>query len=249
MMNVKKILISQAEPETGKSPYYDIAGKHGAKAFFVPLFHIESVSTREFRDQKISILDHSAIIFNSRKAMEHFFEMIEELRITMPDTMKYFCASEQIANYLQKFITYRKRKVFYPEIANQNKLIELIAKHNKETYFIPLSEGHSKDFTSMLEDKKIKFSIGIMYRTVSDKFPEGDAPENYDMLVFFAPASITSFMENYPDFKQGDIKIASFGPMTTQAVEEAGLRVDLAAPTEAFQSMAMAMDHYLGKKK
>ena len=248
-MNIKRILISQTEPETGKSPYYDIAIKHGAKAFFVPLFHIESVSTREFRDQKISILDHSAIIFNSRKAMDHFFEMAEELRISIPDTMKYFCASDQIANYLQKFITYRKRKVFFPETASQTKFIELIAKHNKETYFIPLSEGHSKDFTSMIEEKNINFSVGIMYRTVSDKFPEGDSPNNYDMLVFFAPASISSFMENYPDFEQGDIKIASFGSITTQAVEDAGLRVDLSAPTEAFQSMAMAMDHYLGKKK
>ncbi len=245
-MSIKKILISQPQPETGKSPYYDIASKHGAEATFRSFIAIEGLSTREFRDQKINILDHTAIIFTTRKAMEHFFQLSAELRVSMPDTMKYFCISEQIANYLQKFIVYRKRKVFYPTTGNLEGLIALIYKHSKEKYFIPAPEEHKTDIQDMLTAKKIAHSTGIMFRTVARAFTDEEKQEPFDMYIFFTPIGVASLQSNFPDFVQGDIKIGAYGPATAKAIEEAGLRLDLAPSPEA-PSMAQALDLYLTK--
>ncbi|MDO4691392.1 MAG: uroporphyrinogen-III synthase [Porphyromonadaceae bacterium] len=247
-MAIKKILISQPQPESGKSPYYDIAAKFGAEITFRPFIQVESLSTREFRNQKINILERSAVIFTTRKAMEHFFQLSEELRLTMPETMKYFCISEQVANYLQKFIVYRKRKVFFPPTGTIDALVTLIHKHNKETYFLPLPEEHKNDLIDMLTAKKINFSKGIMFRTVPCTFTEEERAEQYDMMIFFSPVGVASLQQNYPQIKQTEVRIGAFGPQTAKAVEEAGFRLDLSAPTSAAPSMVMALEQYLAKE-
>ena len=220
-MSIKKILISQPQPESGKSPYYDIAERHGAKATFRAFIEVESVTPREFRNQKVNILDHTAIVFTSRKAMEHFFQLSEELRVTMPEDMKYFCINEQVANYLQK--------------------------HNKEVYFLPMAEDHKNDLIDLLESKKLQFAKAIMYRTVSKKFTDQEKKEEYDMIIFFSPAGVTSLLANHEDYEQGKVLIGGFGPATCQAIEQAGLRLDLSAPSPGAPSMAMALDQYLQK--
>lgn len=245
-MSIKKILISQPKPETGKSPYFDVAAKYGAEVTFRSFITVEPVSQREFRDQKVNILDHTAVIFTTRKAMEHFFGLANEMRLSIPEDMKYFCLSEQVANYLQKFTVYRKRKVFYPAVGNnQEALIALIYKHNKERYFIPAPEEHKTDLQEKLDLKKIKHSTGIMFRTVPTQLSEEELREQFDMYVFFTPMGVTALKANYPNFEQGDIKLGAFGVGTARAIEEQGLRLDLAAPTEAFRSMAQALEHYL----
>ena len=242
-MSIKKILISQPQPESGKSPYFDIAARYDATATFRAFIEVESVTPREFRNQKVNILDHTAIVFTSRKAMEHFFQLSEELRVTMPDDI-----NEQVANYLQKFIVYRKRKVFFPEPGGQAELVSLMAKHNKELYFLPMAEDHKKDLLEQLEAKKLQFVPAVMYRTVSAEFTEKEKKEKYDMIIFFSPAGVTSLLHNHPDFAQGKLLIAAFGPATCKAVEQAGLRLDLAAPSPTAPSMAMALEKYLEQK-
>lgn len=245
-MSIKKILISQPKPETGKSPYYDVAAKYGAEVTFRSFINIEQVSQREFRDQKINILDHTAIIFTTRKAMEHFFGLAQEMRITIPEDMKYFCLSEQIANYLQKFTVYRKRKIFYPTVGNnQEALVALIYKHSKEKYFIPAPEEHKRDLQDLLSVKKIQHTTGIMFRTVPSVLSEEERRERYDMYIFFTPIGVTALKTNFPDFEQGDIKIGAFGKGTATAVEAQGYRLDLSAPTPQFTSMAQALEHFL----
>lgn len=245
-MSIKKILISQPKPESGKSPYYDVAAKYDAEITFRSFINVEQVSQREFRDQRINILDHSAVIFTTRKAMEHFFGLCAELRITVPEDMKYFCISEQIANYLQKFTVYRKRKVFFPAVGNnQEALIALIYKHNKEKYFIPAPEEHKRDLQDMLEAKKIQHTTGIMFRTVPTVLSEEEKAEEHDMYIFFTPIGVSALGINYPNFEQGDKRIAAFGANTARAVEAAGYRLDLAAPSPEFTSMVLALDHYL----
>lgn len=245
-MSIKKILISQPQPDAGKSPYTEVATKYGVDITYRSFIKIESVSPREFRDQRINILEHSAIIFTTRKAMEHFFQLTTELRIAIPETMKYFCLSEQIANYLQKFTVFRKRKIFYPAISNLDALVALITKHSKETYFIPCPEEHKTDLQNMLTVKKIQHSTGIMFRTVPALFGEEEKQELFDLYIFFTPIGVQSLKINYPDFEQGDIKIGAFGPATAKAIEEAGLRLDLAPSPEA-PSMVAALELYLSK--
>ena len=246
-MSIKKILISQPKPESGKSPYFDIAARHDAEATFRPFIVVESVSSREFRDQKVNILDHTAIVFTSRIAMEHFFKLAEELRVSLSEDMKYFCINEQVAHHLQKFIVYRKRKVFYPEAGGQTELVALMHKHAKEHYFLPVAEDHKADLIELLEAKKLQYSKAVMYRTVSAEFSPEEKAERYDMIIFFSPAGVTSLLHNHPDFEQGKTVLAAFGPATTAAVEQAGLRLDLAAPTPGAPSMAMVLDQYLGQ--
>lgn len=245
-MSIKKILISQPQPETGKSPYYDVAAKYGAEVTFRSFITIEQVSQREFRDQKINILEHTAVIFTTRKAMEHFFGLAQEMRMTIPEDMKYFCLSEQVANYLQKFTVYRKRKVFFPAVGNnQEALVALIYKHSKEKYFIPVPEEHKRDLQNMLDLKKIKYSTGVMFRTIPTVLSEEERREMFDMYVFFTPLGVSALKANYPDLEQGDIRIAALGTGTAKAVEENGYRLDLSAPTAEFRSMAQALEHYL----
>lgn len=246
-LSIKKLLVSQPKPASEKSPYFDIAEKYGVEINFRPFIKVEALTSKEFRQQRISILDYSAVVFTARTAIDHFFKLCEELRITIPETMKYFCMTEAIAVYLQKYIIYRKRKIFFAQSGKQDELVTLIAKHSKEKYLVPVSDVHKDDLRQMLEAKKVNFKEAVMYRTVSNDFTE-DEKFDYDMLVFFSPAGISSLLKNFPDFKQDDIRIGCFGPSTAKAVKDAGLRLDVEALTPEAPSMTAALEQYLKKE-
>lgn len=243
-MKIKRILVSQPKPnETEKSPFYELAEKNNLKVDFRPFSHVEGVLAKEFRQNRIDLLEHSAVIFTSKTAIDHFFRLNEELRITMPDTMKYFCASESVAFYLQKYIVYRKRKIFYGG-GKQEELIDLILKHKEEKYFIPMSDNNKYDVQKVLDKEKIKYSQAILYRNVSNDL--SDICElNYDILVFYSPSNVLALIENFPKFKQNDTMIASFGEATAQAIKEAGLRLDIQAPMPQIPSMTMALELFI----
>jgi len=243
-VNVKKILVSQPEPKTEKSPYYDIAEKYGVQIVFRPFIKIDPVSAKEFRPQRVSILDFSAVIFTAKTAIDHYFRLSEELRVQIPESMKYFCVTEAIAAYLQKYIIFRKRKIFCPASGRIEDLMTYINKHNKETYLMPVSDVHKEDLINLLDNKKIKYSKAIMYRTVSNDFTP-DEPFDYDIILFFSPAGISSLLKNFPNFQQNEILIGSFGPTTAKAVRDAGLRLDIEAPNPESPSMTAALEKYL----
>ncbi len=242
-MKVKKVLVSQPKPTSEKSPYYEIAEKYGVQIDFRPFIKVEGLSAKEFRQSKISIPDFTAIIFTARTAIDHFFRLCEEMRISIPDTMKYFCTTESIALYLQKYIVYRKRKIFHGSTGKLHDLLPMLVKHNKEKYLYAVSDVH-KDDTSELDGHKINYTKAVMYRTVSNDFAP-DEPFDYDMLLFFSPSGINSLLKNFPDFKQDEIKIGCFGATTAQAVRDAGLRLDIEAPSVKAPSMTAALDQFL----
>ncbi|MDR1632408.1 MAG: uroporphyrinogen-III synthase [Dysgonamonadaceae bacterium] len=242
--NVQKILVSQPKPTTEKSPYYDIAEKYGVQIVFRPFIKVDAVNAKEFRMQRVNILDYTAVIFTAKTAIDHFFRLAEELRIQIPESMKYFCVTESIAVYLQKYIVYRKRKIFYPASGKLEDLITPVAKHNKESYLVPASDVHKNDLIRLLDEKKIRYMMAIMYRTVSNDF-RPDEEFNYDVLLFFSPAGIASLLKNFPNFKQGNIVIGTFGPTTAKAVRDAGLRLDIEAPSPEIPSMTGALENYL----
>ena len=246
-LNIKKLLVSQPKPASEKYLYFDIAEKYGVEIDFRPFIKVEPLSSKEFRQQKISILDHTAVVFTARTAIDHFFHLCEELRVAIPETMKYFCMTEAIAVYLQKYIVYRKRKIFFGQTGKLDDLVTVIGKHAKEKYLVPVSDVHKDDLLTMLEAKKISFTKAVMYRTVSNDFSK-DEKFDYDMLVFFSPSGISSLLKNFPNFKQEDIKIGCFGPTTAKAVKEAGLRLDVEAPTPEAPSMTAALELYLKKE-
>jgi uroporphyrinogen-III synthase len=243
-LKIKKVLVSQPKPASEKSPYYDIAEKYGVKINFRPFIKVEPLSAREFRQQKITILDHTAIVFTSRHAIDHFFNLCTDLRVTIPETMKYFCVTESIALYIQKYVQYRKRKIFFGQTGKAEDLLPAITKHSGETFLIPMSDVHNDDLKNMLDKLEVKHSEAIMYRTVSNDFTQ-DEEFDYDMLVFFSPAGVTSLKKNFPDFDQKDIKIGTFGSTTAQAVRDAGLRLDLEAPSVQAPSMTAALDMFI----
>lgn len=245
-MKVNKILVSQPKPASDKSPYFDIAKKFEVSIDFKQFIKVEGVTSKEFRQQKVTILDHSAIVFTSRHAIDHFFGLCAELRVNVPETMKYFCISEAIALYIQKYVQYRKRKVFFGDNGKIEGLIPVMVKHKNEKYFVPLSNVHNDELTRLFEANNLQFTEAVMYRTVSHIFDPGEL-DGYDMMIFFSPAGIVSLKENLPDFNQGDMKIACFGPSTAAAIKEAGLRLDLEAPTVEAPSMTMALEQYLAK--
>ena len=245
-MKINKVLISQPKPSSDKSPYYEIAGKYDVEMVFRPFIKVEGLTAKEFRQQKVSILDHTAIIFTARTAIDHFFRLCEEMRISIPDTMKYFCTSETIANYLQKYIIYRKRKIFSGKTGKLADLLPAMIKHKNEKYLLAVSDVNNGSESEILSNNKLNFTRGVMYRTVSNDFKPDEAFD-YDMLVFFSPQGIESLLKNFPEFKQGDIKIATFGSTTAQAVKNAGLRLDIEAPSPEAPSMTAALDLYLSK--
>jgi uroporphyrinogen-III synthase len=245
-LKIKKILVSQPKPTSDKSPYFDIAEKYGVEIDFRPFIKVESLSAREFRQQKVSILDHTAIVFTSRHAIDHFFTLCEDLRVTIPETMKYYCTSEQISLYIQKYVQYRKRKVFFGATGKFADLLPAIVKHPNEKYFIPMSDVHNDEIKDALDAKKINHTEAVMYRTVSNDFT-ADEKFDYDMLLFFSPAGIASLLKNFPEFDQKDIAIGCFGPATAKAVKDAGLRLDLEAPTVEAPSMTAALDKFLAE--
>ena len=236
--------MSQPKPASEKSPYYDIAEKYGVKIDFRPFIKVESVSAKEVRQQKVSILDHTAVIFTSRHAIDHFFHLCTELRVTIPETMKYFCVTEQIALYIQKYVQYRKRKIFFGATGKIEDLIPSIVKHKTEKYLVPMSDVHNDDLKHLLDKHNVQHTEVVMYRTVSNDFGEGEEFD-YDMLVFFSPAGVSSLKKNFPDFDQKNIKIGTFGSTTAQAVRDAGLRLDLEAPTVQAPSMTAALDMFI----
>lgn len=245
-MKINKVLISQPKPSSEKSPYYEIAGKYDVEMVFRPFIKVEGLTAKEFRQQKVSILDHTAIIFTARTAIDHFFRLCEEMRISIPDTMKYFCTSETIANYLQKYIIYRKRKIFSGKTGKLADLLPAMIKHKNEKYLLAVSDVNNGSESEILSNNKLNFTRGVMYRTVSNDFKPDEAFD-YDMLVFFSPQGIESLLKNFPEFKQGDIKIATLGSTTAQAVKNAGLRLDIEAPSPEAPSMTAALDLYLSK--
>ena len=223
---IKKILVSQPAPTNEKSPYYELAARSGLEFTFKPFIRVEGISLREFRDQRVNVLDHTAIVFNSLNAIDHFFSLCKDLRITLPEDMKYFGISEQIVLYIQKYVQYRKRKVFFGTTGRWPDLISVMTRHKTEKYLIPLSDAHNDEVKSMLEQKKLNHTLCTMYRTVpTDSDPE--EYKQYDMILLFTPSGVNSLKQNFPHFEQGNIRLACFGEATAKAIEEAGLRVDM----------------------
>ena len=243
---IKKILVSQPKPSSEKSPYYNIASRFEVEMVFRPFIKVEGLTAKEFRQQKVSVLEHTAIVFTSRHAIDHFFNLAKEMRVAIPEDMKYFCVTETIALYIQKYVQYRKRKVFFGETGKIDDLLPIMVKHKQEKYLVPMSDVHNDSLKTMLDAKKLHHTECVMYRTVSNDFtPEEVKDFDYDMLVFFSPSGIEALLKNFPDFKQGDLAIATFGPATAKAAKEAGLRIDLEAPSEKYPSMTGALQHYL----
>lgn len=247
---IKKILVSQPKPASEKSPYFDIEKKRGVEFTFHPFIKVEGITAREFRDQKVQILDHTAIVFNSRHAIDFFFTLCKELRVTIPEDMKYFAITEAVSLYIQKYVQYRKRKVFFGTTGKIDSLLPTMVKHKDERYLVPMSNVNNGSVAATLSTKKLNFTECVMFRTVSNDFTDAEIKSfDYDMLVFFSPAGINSLTKNFPDLKQGDLRIATFGPSTAKAVGDAGLRLDLEAPSKEFPSMTGALRHYLEKNR
>ncbi len=242
-MKVKTILVSQPEPQTENSPYFDLAEKNKIKVDFRPFIHIEGVEAADVRKQKVNVSSHTAIILTSRNAVDHFFRIAEEVRFTVPNEMKYFCTSEAIAYYLQKYVVYRKRKIYYANNTFSD-LITLIKKHKNEKFLLPSSDVLKPEIPVLLKEAKIDYTRAIMYKTVSSDLSDL-ADVYYDILVFFSPSGIKSLMENFPDFVQNETRIAAFGSSTHKAVEELNLRLDIKAPTPKAPSMTMAIEQYI----
>ncbi len=247
-MKIKKILVSQPKPTSEKSPYYDLAEKYGVEVVFRPFIKIEGLSAKDFRQQKVNIADFSAIVFTAKTAVDHFFRLCEEMRITIPVTLKYFCSSEMIANYLQKYIVYRKRKIFASKTGKLADLIPQMQKHKTDKYLLAVSDVNNGSEAALLSGNKIDVTSAAMYRTVSNDFTPDEAFD-YDMLVFFSPQGIESLLKNFPDFKQGDIAIAALGAATAKSITDAGLRLDIEAPSPEAPSMPAAIDLYLSKNQ
>ena len=241
---VKKILVSQPKPASEKSPYFDIEKEFGVECVFRPFFKVEGLTAKEFRQQKINLLDYTAVVFTSRHAVDNYFKLAKEMRITIPEDMKYFCVIETIALYIQKYVQYRKRKVFFGDTGKIDGLMAQMSRHKGEKYLVPLSSVHNDDVKNLLDEKKLNHTECVMYRTVSNDFTP-DEEFDYDMLVFFSPAGVTSLKKNFPDFDQKEIKIGTFGSTTAQAVRDAGLRLDLEAPTVQAPSMTAALDMFI----
>lgn len=242
-LKIKKILISQPKPSTDKSPYFDLEEKHKVKLDFKQFIQVEGVTKKEFRCEKVNILDFSAVVFTSRTAIDHFFRISEEVRVSVPDSMKYFCTSESIAVYLQKYIVYRKRKIFYGKKRFID-LMDVLVKHKDQKFLVPVSDVHKEEISELLEKNNLDFKKAIFYRTVASDLSEVDL-ESFDVLVFYSPSGISSLLKNFPEFTQNSMKIATFGPNTAKAVEDAGLTVDLKVPSPEFPSMTMALDSFI----
>ncbi len=249
-MKIKSILVSQPAPADDKSPYHELARKYNLKIDFRPFIKVEAVPAQDFRQERINILDHSAIILTSRNAVDHFFRMCKELRITVPETMKYFCVSESVAYYVQKYIIYRKRKVFIGKQTFAD-LMDVIKKHKSERYLVPCSDIQKGEIPTLLEKANVNYTNAVFYRTVASDL--SDLKDlKYDMLVFFSPGGIESLKKNFPDFKQDDTIIAAFGPTTAKAARENELRLDIEAPLPEAPSMTGAIELFIkrqGRKK
>jgi len=245
-LKVKSILVSQPQPaDLEKSPYGNLVSKHKVTVDFRKFIKIEGVTASKFRKDRVYIQDHSAVIFTSRNAVDHFFRISEEMRVEIPDSMKYFCISEATAFYLQKYVQYRKRKIFQGH-QNFDDLMELIKKHKDEKFLLPCSDIHKMSLIKRLDENKINYSKAIIYKTLASDLSDL-AIESFDLLVFFSPAGVKSLFKNFPDFKQNHTLIGAFGPSTIKAVKEAGLKVNILAPTKTALSMTVAIEQHIIK--
>ncbi len=243
-MKIKHILISQPQPaDLEKSPYGEIARKYNVQITFQKFFRIEGIPARDFRKDRVNILDFTAVIFNSRNAVDHYFRMCKEMRIEVPETMKYFCVSESTAYYLQKYVQFRKRKIFHSK-ENFSMLMDLIKKHKTEKFLLPCSDIHKQEIPHLLEEHKVFYKKAVIYRTLANDLTGVDLTQ-YDMIVFFSPSGIKSLIKNFPEFRQDNIIIGAFGSSTAKEVRESGLVLGLEAPTEKAPSMTMAIDQFL----
>ena len=248
-MKVSKIIVSQPAPgETEKSPYSELADKYHVQVDFKPFIRIEGVKAKEFRQYRVDILAHGAVFLTSKTAVDHYFRICEEMRVTVPDSMKYFCITESIANYLQKYIIYRKRKIFFASKVDE--LLDMMQKHKDEKIFLPLSDPHKPEIPKLLDKRKYKYTKVILYRIVSADLSDINI-KDYDVLAFYSPTEIKSLFHNFQDYEQGETKIACFGPATTKAAKAAHLRIDIQAPRPQVPSLTMAIEQYLknGKPK
>ena len=245
ILKVKSILVSQPEPSNGHSPYDILRTKYNLKIDFRPFIQIEPVLLKEFRTQKVDLLSHSAIIFTSRNAVDHLFTLAMAMKIEMPADMKYFCISEQTANYLQKYIVIRKRKIFTGSKTAKD-LIEILKKHKNEKFLFPCSNIRKNDIPDFLRENEYEYSEAVIYNTIASDLRDL-ADVNYDIIAFFSPSGIKSLFHNFPDFKQNKTRIAAFGPTTSNAVRDAGLILDIEAPHPNAPSMTGALEVYIKK--
>ncbi len=243
-VKVRTVLISQPKPDSEKSPFLEIARKYNLKMNFRQFIQIDPVPAREFRQQRINLIEHNAVILTSRVAIDHYFRMCNEMRYTVPETTKYFCLTESIAYYLQKYVQYRKRKIFF---GNQsiNDLIDVIKKHKEEKFLLPVSDVHREKIVDFLDEMKLNYSKATFYRTVCADLSDFNGKLDYDVVVFFTPKGIESLHKNFPSLKQGDLRIGAFGVATCNAVKATKLRLDIAAPTKETPSMVTALENYI----
>jgi len=243
---VKTILISQPEPiDPVKNPYNELAEKYSLDIDFHKFIKVVGIPGREFRKDRVNILKHTAVIFTSRNSVDHFFRMCKEMRVEVPDTMKYFSISESTSYYLQKYVQFRKRKVFHGQ-QNFKDLLEIIKKHKDESFLLPCSDIHKQSLPKLLEDNKVTFTKAVIYKTLASDLSHLKINE-YDMIIFFSPSGVSSLMKNFPEYNQGDTRIGVFGPTTAKAVKDAGLKLDLNAPTKSAPSMTMALTQFIDK--
>ncbi len=245
LKEVKSLLVSQPKPSDPKSPYYTLAEKYGIKVDFRPFIQVDPIPAKEFRKQKVDILKHTAIIFTSRNAVDHFFAICNDLKVDIPADMKYFCISEQTANYLQKYIVVRKRKIFTGSRTAED-LIEILKKHKNEKYLFPCSSIRKEDIPSFLEDNGYDYSEAVIYETVASDLSDLDNVF-YDIIAFYSPSGINSLFVNFPDYKQNDTRMAVFGPTTAKAATDANLVLDIEAPQPNAPSMTGALELYIKK--
>jgi len=244
-MKIKSVLVSQPAPNLSSSPYIDIANREKIKIDFVPFIHIEGVDAKEIRLQKVHLNSYTGVVFTSRNAIDHYFHLAKEMRFDVPDSMRYICISEAIANYLQKHIVYRKRKISFGEKVAKD-ILPLLKKYNKEKYLLPSSDVFADDVQMVLDESGVEWKRAIMYRTVCSNIKNINL-NDYDLIIFFSPQGVRSLFENFTDFEQGSMKIGVFGTTTRQFAEENNLRIDLLAPTKDAPSMAMALEQFLEK--
>lgn len=240
---VKSILVTLPKPEGDKSPYYELAKKYNLKVDFRSFIHVEGVPAKDFRKEKINLADFTAVIFTSRNAADHFFRICEEMRYEVPSEMKYFCLSETIALYLQKYIQYRKRKIFFGK-QTASDLAEVLKKHANEKFLYPCSDVAAEETQKFLQENGYDFTPAVLFRTVCSDLSDL-AEVFYDIIAFFSPSSIQSLYKNFPDFQQNYTRIAAFGASTHKAVAEHGLILDIPAPSPAAPSMTMAIEQYI----
>lgn len=245
-MAIKTILVSQPKPEGKKSPYFDLAEKYGLKIDFRSFIHVDEIGAQEFRAQKIDLAAHTAVILTSKTAVDHFFRIAEEMRFEVPDSMKYFCISEAVAYYLQKYVAYRKRKIFFGKQTIVD-LVDVLKKHKKETFLLPCTDRLRDNIPLTLESNNLKFTKAVLYRTVASDLSDLE-DVYYDMLVFYSPGGIESLLKNFPNFKQNDTVIAAFGPTTANAIVKNNLRLDLHAPQPNAPSMTGAIELFVKEK-